>query len=303
MFKNITQTYALAAWYFRARFLGKRTPLQTVLGISDKCNLRCKHCSVVKPACQSTTKSWTQIEDELKRCRQLGSRFVDFEGGEPFLWRDGEKTIDDLCVLAKKLGFFSTTITTNAQIPFHAPNADLIWVSLDGVGKTHDLIRGDGAFERLEKNVGASDFPMLNANMAINKLNYHAVDDVIQYVWDSKKFHMLSVNFHTPFPGTEELALDWETRNQVVDKVLNWKKKGAPLMNTARGLRMLKDMSFKKQCWISNFVMLDGTIISQCPGAELGLCEKCGFGMASEMTGVYNLAPETILAGLKVRMF
>ena len=36
----------LAQWFLRARFFGRKAPLQTVLFITDKCNLRCKHCSV-----------------------------------------------------------------------------------------------------------------------------------------------------------------------------------------------------------------------------------------------------------------
>ena len=42
----IKQYFYLAQWFIRARFFGRRAPLQTVLFITDKCNLRCKHCSV-----------------------------------------------------------------------------------------------------------------------------------------------------------------------------------------------------------------------------------------------------------------
>lgn len=301
-FKQIPQRLSFIDWYFRVRFLGKKIPLQSVLFISDVCNLKCEHCIYAKSTAPRITKSWAQIEDELQRCRKLGARFVDFEGGEPFLWRDGEKTIDDLCVLAKKIGFFSTTITTNAQIPFDSPNSDLIWVSVDGVGKYHDAIRGEGAFEKLKKNVAASKHRFLNANMAINRLNYESVDDVVKFVWEHPRFKMLSVNFHTPFPGTEYMALDWDKRCEIIDKLLAWKKKGAPLMNTTRGIRGLKDMTFEKRCWIANFVSIDGVFHSQCEGAEQGICEKCGFGMATEMEGVFKLSPETILAGLKARM-
>lgn len=299
--KRFVQHLSFVRWFFRVRVLGRLEPLQSVIFITNRCNLRCKHCNVVEER-DCTTKSWAQIEEELKKCRAMGSRFVDFEGGEPFIWRDGDKTIDDLCVLAKKLGFFSTTITTNAQIPFDAPNADLIWVSLDGVGAYHDAVRGPGAFERLERNVAASTHPFLNANMAINRLNYESVEEVVRYVTESPRFKYLSVNFHTPYPGTEDLALDWETRCAVIDKLLELRKKGAPLMNSARGIRKLKDMNFTKRCWISNFVSVDGVFHKACLGEELGLCDRCGFGMATEMTGVYSLHPETVMAGLRARM-
>ncbi|MBQ9873828.1 MAG: radical SAM protein [Thermoguttaceae bacterium] len=301
MFDNFSQRLYFLKWFFQIRVLGARKPLQTVLGVSDKCNLRCAHCSVVKPLALSTTKTCEQIERELRECFRMGSRFVDFEGGEPFLWRDGTKTIDDLCALAKRLGFFSATITTNAQLPFDAPNADLIWVSLDGVGARFDEIRGQGAFERLERNVEATRFPRLNANMVVNRINFEDVDAVVDYVWKSPFFNELSVNFHTPFPGTESLELDWDARRKVIDLLIERKKKGAPITNTFRGLRGLKDMSFTKRCWIANFVSVDGSFSPCCPGRELGICDRCGFGMATEMTGIYNLSFETILAGLNLR--
>ena len=93
-----------------------------------------------------------------------------------------------------------------------------------------------------------------------------------------------------------------EKVDKMIDRLIALRKKGAPLMNTASGLRRMKDMRFKKRCWVTNFVMVDGAFSPQCLGSEFGLCERCGFGMASEMAGLWNLHPETILAGLKVRM-
>jgi len=117
MENKFSQMCYLAGWFIRAKFFGRRAPMQSVLFISDRCNLSCKHCSVYNHT-NPTSKTYNQIREELQYCYSLGSRFVDFEGGEPFLWRDGDKTVDDLCDLAHQLGFFSCTITTNAQKPF-----------------------------------------------------------------------------------------------------------------------------------------------------------------------------------------
>ena len=43
-FSNMKKLFYLGWWFLRARFFGRRAPLQTVLFISDICNLRCKHC-------------------------------------------------------------------------------------------------------------------------------------------------------------------------------------------------------------------------------------------------------------------
>ena len=123
--------FYLGWWFLRARLFGRKAPLQTVLFISDICNLRCKHCSVYELK-NPHNMTYEQVRDHLQKSYDAGSRFVDFEGGEVTIWKDGDKRINDLLDLAKEIGFFSCTITTNAQLPFAGCKADSIWVSLDG---------------------------------------------------------------------------------------------------------------------------------------------------------------------------
>ena len=298
---KLSQLLYLPLWWFRAKFLGRRQPLQSVIFISDRCNLSCKHCSVYNHKAP-LSKSYEQVKEELEYCYSLGSRFVDFEGGEPFLWEDQGRRVDDLCELARKIGFFSCTITTNAQLPFPNSKADSIWVSLDGVGEYHERVRGKGTFERLEKNVAASGHPALSANMAINTLNVDSVEAAIKYVKDSPYFQKISLNFHTPFPGTESLALSPEKRKEVIDLIISYKKKHYPIMNSISGLKYMRDLNFKKVCWMSNFIFTDGTRCPECAGSVSGVCDKCGFCMAGEERAIMNLKPDTVLAGMNLRV-
>lgn len=297
-----------AWWWFRAFFLGRRKPLQSVVFISDKCNLSCRHCSVYNHEAPQS-KTWDQIREELLFCYSEGSRFVDFEGGEPFIWDDPTHLVDgrpadvnDLCDLAHELGFFSCTITTNAQKDFSGSRADSIWVSMDGVGEAHERVRGKGTFERLEKNVAACGFPHLSANMAINVLNADSVAAAIEYVASSPYFESISLNFHTPFPGTEALALPLEKRHEIIDLILDYKKRGYPIMNSRSGLKFMRDNDFIMRCWMTNFIFMDGTRSPQCIGADYGLCAQCGFCMAGEESAVFGLRPDTIFSGLKLRV-
>ena len=282
--------------------------MQSVIFISDKCNLQCKHCCLYGKENKINISTFEEIKNELIYCYKLGSRFVDFEGGEPFIWKDESNTndikdINSLFSLAKEIGFFSTTVTTNAQIDFSNCKADSIWVSLDGIGDYHDAIRGNGTFERLVKNISASPHKHLSVNMVVNKLNYPSVKETIEFAKNHKNIEMISINFHTPFPGTEELELDWNTRNIIIDEVIVMKKQGYPIMNSVSGLRLMKQNDFKKYCWISNFIMADHSRYNQCQGKEVGICDKCGLCMAGEMNAVMSLKPDTILAGMKLRVF
>lgn len=298
----------LAWWYIRSLF-GRKTPLQSVIFILDQCNLRCKHCSVYAIA-TPRIKSYEQIREELQYCYNAGSRFVDFEGGELYLWKDGAYRIDDVIDLAHEIGFWSATITTNAQLPFVGSHADQIWVSMDGVGPVHDDIRGTGVFRRLEQHIAAyrqqGGVKPLGVNMVINNQNVDDVVNALEYVRQSPYIDTISLNFHTPFEETKDLFLDPIRRNETIDMLIEYKRKGYPIMNTIPGLKAMKmdngvTRCTDKYCWITNFIFSDGSRAPKCMGYVHQVCDRCGFSMGGEMYALYHLDPRTISAGLKLR--
>ena len=302
----------LGWWYLRALF-GRKAPLQSVIFILDRCNLRCKHCSVYELT-NPRIQTFEQIRGELEYCYSAGSRFVDFEGGELYLWKDGDKTIDDVIDLAHESGFWSATITTNAQLPFNGSHADQVWVSMDGIGTFHDEIRGKGAFERLEKNIAAFKrnapegrvLPPVCVNMVINNLNESNVEEALDYVKDNPYIDNISLNFHTPFKETEGLFLDPERRNEIIDTLISRKRKGYPIMNTVPGLKAMRmkdglTVCTDKWCWVTNFIFSDGSRSPKCMGFTHGVCDRCGFSMGGEMYSLFHFSPATIAAGLNLR--
>ena len=209
----------LAQWFVRARFFGRRAPLQTVLFITDKCNLRCKHCSVYGSA-GYRQRTFDDIVEDMHYSYEQGSRFIDLEGGEPTLWREGDRTINDLIDAALEIGFFSITVTTNAQQDFSWIHPHSIWVSMDGVGEYHERVRGEGTFARLEENIRRSGQKHICVNMVVNTLNHESLDQAMEYVKQSPYIEQISINFHTPYPGTEYLALPPEQKAAIIDRVL-----------------------------------------------------------------------------------
>jgi MoaA/NifB/PqqE/SkfB family radical SAM enzyme len=291
----------LPLWYFENRFGKEKKPLQTVIFITECCNLNCRHCAQNGHA-KTGMKPYKTIEKELQYAYDQGARFVDFEGGEPTLWREGQRGLNDLIYLAKRIGYFSTTVTTNGQTDFSYLDADAIWVSVDGYKKYHDLIRGEGTFEKLNRNIAKCGHPAVSINMDINKLNYKSVLDVIRYATKSPYIQSVSLNFHTPYEGTEDLMLDWDIRCRVIDRIIEMKRDGYHIMNSISGLKLMKKHDFEKNCWISSFILMDGTYLAECPGKTVGVCDRCGFCMAGEMSSLMKLRPDTVLAGLNLRM-
>ena len=287
-------------WFVGAKVFGRRRPLQTVLFITDACSLSCRHCVIYNHR-DPIMKSYKQIEEELRYSYGLGSRFVDFEGGEPMLWREGELRINDLVDLAKRIGYYSCTVTTNAQQSLKGLEADSVWVSMDGIGKVHDDIRGEGSFAKLERNIAECGHRDVSVNMTINNRNHKGVEDVVKYVEENPYLRQVSFSFHTPYERSEELFVDWDLRAKITDKLIGLKKRGAPIMNSVSGLKKLKDNQFKKQCWVSNFILHDGTRFTECTGKAAGVCDRCGFGMAGEMSSVFEFRPDTMAAGMRLR--
>ena len=304
-FKLLSQYIYLGQWFLRARFFGRTAPLQTVLFITDKCNLRCKHCSVYGSA-GNKQRTFEDIVADMKYSYKLGSRFIDLEGGEPTLWKEGDRTINDIIDAAMEIGFFSVTVTTNAQQDFSWIRPQSIWVSMDGVGEYHDRIRGEGTFARLEKNIQQSGFKHICVNMVVNPLNCDSLDAAMEYVKTNLAIEQISINFHTPYPGTEYLALPTEKKVEIINKVLDYKKKGYPIMNSCSGLKLMKsnalgEIKLGKECFVTNFIYTEGTR-GLCLGYGTEQCRVCGFCMACEMASVWHFKPDTILAGFKLRM-
>ncbi len=301
----LRQYFYLAQWFVRARFFGRKAPLQTVLFITDKCNLRCKHCSVYGSA-GYRQRTYDEIVADMHYAYRQGSRFIDLEGGEPTLWKEGDKTINDLIDKARAIGFFSITVTTNAQQDFSWIHPHSIWVSMDGVGAYHDSIRGEGTFARLEENIRRSGQKHICVNMVVNSLNCESLDAAMDYVRQNPAIEQISVNFHTPYPGTEYLMLPPEKKAALIDKVLAYKRKGYPIMNSYSGLRKMKQNALRqitlgRECFVTNFIYPDGSR-GLCVGYGTEQCRQCGFCMAGEMASVFHFCPDTLLSGFKLRM-
>ena len=130
--------------------LGKKDPILGTVIVTDKCNLKCRHCSVNNIT--AVVHPYSQIKKEMEQLYKIGIRILFFCGGETFLWRDGDMTIRDLVCEAKKMGFLIVNVVTNGTFPIDLPEADLILLSLDGDRDRHNAVRGD-TYDTIMENI------------------------------------------------------------------------------------------------------------------------------------------------------
>ena len=206
----------------------KKEPILGTVIVTDKCNLKCKHCSVNNIT--AVVHPYGQIRKEMQQLYDMGIRILFFCGGETFLWRDGERTLRDLVVEAKEMGFLIVNVVTNGTFPIDLPEADLILLSLDGDRERHNAVRGD-TYDTIMENIKKATSDNICFYMAINQINKDAVEHVCLTARDTKNVRAVSFNFHTPYPDTGELALSKEEKAYCCDVITRMMKAGAPVFN------------------------------------------------------------------------
>lgn len=239
-----------------------------------------------------------QAKNSLKALYDLGVRLVIIEGGEPFLWKDNSYDIRDVVAEAKKL-FFSVGITTNGTLSLEA-NSDIIWVSIDGLKKTHDLLRGE-SFDRIMANIKRSAHPKIYAHTTINRMNQGEIPEMVKFL--SPKVKGLTFQFHYPYSGeADDLVLTFEERKIVLDELIKLKKDGFPIANSYACLQALKDNKWRCHSWMIASVEPDGKLTQGCyiKGRGEVSCKKCGFSAHTEISLAYSGVIESIKAGKKI---
>lgn len=274
-----------AAFGIKTILFGKKTPILGTIIVTDRCNLHCKHCSVNNIT--AIVYPYEQIRREMQQLYDMGVRILFFCGGETFLWKDGERTLKDLVVEAKDMGFLIVNVVTNGTFPIDLPQADLILLSLDGDRRRHNEIRGD-TYDTIMKNIANATSDNICFYMAINRINKDCIRDVCLTARNTKNVRAVSFNFHTPYPDTKELALSKAEKAECCDTIKQMMKEGAPVFNLKSAFPYLVENSFPTPCH-QCVVMENGklSVCGRCIEIE-GLCEQCGYFFVAEYTLLFK---------------
>ena len=263
----------------------KKQPILGTVIITDKCNLKCKHCSVNNIT--AIVHPYEKVKGEMRQLYDMGVRILFFCGGETFLWKDGEKTLRDLVIEAKEMGFLIVNVVTNGTFPIDLPEADLILLSVDGDKEKHNEIRGE-TYDLIMKNIENATADNICFYMAINQINKNTIRNVCERARDMKNVRAVSFNFHTPYPDTRELALTKEEKAECCAVITQMMKEGAPIFNLKSAFPYLIENKFPTPCH-QCVVIEDGkvSVCGRCIDVD-GLCEECGYFFVAEYTLLFK---------------
>lgn len=120
--------------------------------VTYRCNAKCGFCDIWEQP--SPMVDLADVEANLRDCKRLGVKVVDFTGGEPLL----HTQLHEMLALAKDLGLMTTVTTNGLLYPKRAEQlrglVDLLHFSIDSADReAHNASRGVNCYDKLMESI------------------------------------------------------------------------------------------------------------------------------------------------------
>lgn len=275
--KRLYYYYRILRW----RILKDRSPIAASIKITQRCNLKCKHCPWQNRISKDLSFiEWKNTIDDLYR---QGVTVVIIEGGEPSLHKDASKIVDYI----NSKNMYSIFIT-NGTRDISGINPNIFWISIDGMKKAHDEIRGKDVFEKVISTLKKIPDKKFISLTTLSKTNAKDIEPLCKYFWKSDLLYGLMFHFVYPYRDTNEPTLDAKKRREIAQNMIKLKKKYPKLMNS---VSYLKTVGNQKRChpWLLVVVTADGKQQHGCMVRHIEKedCSKCDMG-CGELSRLYE---------------
>ena len=164
--------------------LDLETPIKIQWKITNKCNLKCKHCYLGK---------LDGFEIPFERANEIANSIINsnvmevtISGGECLTYTGLDKIVKKFLVNGIKVDMFTNALLLKEfidKIDNDISNKEqlLFYVSVDGLKETHEKIRGSNTFDKTINNIKyaiSKGYPVVT-NTVINSINYSQIMDMI----------------------------------------------------------------------------------------------------------------------------
>ena len=202
----------------------------------------------------------------LTRIYDSGACAIAFEGGEPLLRKD----LSEILAFSRSLPLQTSLVTNGTLLASKIDEIaqyinGAIYVSLDGLEKTHDGIRGvSGCFKRTIEGITAASrkVPVI-INTTIMNQNIHEIEDLVELAkgLDVK----ISVAIAHEYYETETSTPDRLKISEISGKLVELKKKGYPLINSIAYFGVIaKEKKWTCKPWSTINVSPEGYLVLPC---------------------------------------
>lgn len=255
-----------ALWQIRVQ----KRPFVLSHAVNTRCNMKCSFCDYWKKSGEEPAKE--EIFKLLDDAREFGIGVYNAWIVEPLLRKD----LPQIMAHAKKLGMI-TSMVTNGKLLYERAeeleDVDYLSVSVDGVKSYKEIRKMD--FETLMKGLKKA----IEVRKLQNKKNPilmncvltgKNLDDIETLILLAKKLEV-KISFEPVhrFPGISEEVWndigihDREKFHCTVDRIIELKEEGYPIINSKTYLRMVREGEMNYICRASGIIMNvthDGTL-------------------------------------------
>ncbi|MCJ7794073.1 DUF3463 domain-containing protein [Candidatus Bathyarchaeota archaeon] len=228
------------------------------------CNLRCKMCPFWKRPSQDS--SLEQEKAILKQVYNSGACGIAFEGGEPLLRKDLAKIL----AFSRSLPLHTSLITNGtlleSKIDEISPYINgVVYVSLDGLEKTHDAIRGvGGCFRKAVRGISAAQEKVaVTINTTIMAENIDEIDSLVRLAKELGTRISIAVaheycNINASSPATDKIS-------KIAHTLIEMKREGYPIVNSIGYLKvMAKEKNWQCKPWAMVNIDPNGNVVLPC---------------------------------------
>lgn len=260
-------------------------PLGISFDITNRCNLRCKHCYFLL---QNQSEELIDA-DFLNRVIELKNMYpsvmhAGWLGGEPLLRKE---------LLVQCTKFFPLNmIVTNGTIELPVITNSVFNVSVDGTREYYQQIRGAGCYDEVKENANRSDI-RVNITCVLNRINSDCIEAFLEE-WKKTSVQGISFSFYTPQKGIDDpLYLTGTQRDTVIDRILSLKKEYEDfILNSRSVLNLMKSATSSEvtsHCkYPKALLSIDakGSVKSPCVMGSGIDCSRCGCVVPFEIESV-----------------
>ena len=277
--------------------LGRKIPLIGGLVVGDQCNLECLHCNA-SSGNDPADMSFSDIKEGINILYEKGIRLLAITGGEPFLWRDGKHTLEDIILFAREKRFLIISVYTNGTMPLIS-SGDNLFVSLDGNRETSHKLRGS-VYDRVITNLQQTQHPKIIINCTINNINKNDIEEICSTIFKIPTVQGIFFFFHTPYYGIDELFIPFPERQKIILKIIELKKKYKILNSRAALWDVYRD-SWARPSDIC-LVYANKKIYQCCRSiGKDEVCRECGYLGYPEVINIAGLKLSAVLTGFNYR--
>ena len=266
-------------------------PIYAHFAVTDKCDLRCKACSIWRREEPAKELTIDQIRELAAVLKTMGSIHVSLGGGEPVIRNDLPEILD----IFNQTGLRTRVLTNGvAMTPDKAkPLLDAglreVSFSLDSLDPdTQSYLDGQkGTFAKRIDNLFfiAKNLPSKKTTPIINTMvtakNIHQIFDILNlaksigFYLSLIPIHLTKQNDHRFFGTDKTLSFDPEYKtllNETFARLIKEKKAGAPIINSSAFLKNCPQFLIAGK---SNWSCMAGeTYISISPNGTISPCHR-----------------------------